>query len=487
MTARSLVLVTVDCLRADHVGFLGYPRATTPFLDSLAAESFTFANAIAIGVPTYYSFPGILASRYPLALGRDIVGLAPGEANLASALRDAGHATAAFIAGNPYLSRRFGYDHGFSVFEDFLDDNGSADVALTSGNQPSRLNRTFARLCQHSAVSRRVYDEIYFEYCQRFATTSPKSFDELRRFPTADVLVDRATTWIRANTDRPFFLWIHLMDPHAPYYPQQQAMELMKDRPPSPARGRYVNARWNQWDVGEERLAKYRDEIIRLYDAGIRWADEQIARLVHALQGSDRWHSCVLAATADHGEEFLDHGGRYHPPSVREELIRVPLLLRVPGVSGRTRLPSAFSLLHLAPTLLECLEIATPPTFQGSSYWPHLVTGQDWDDPAITECVAGCTNPFRAEALIAERILAVRENRFKLTFDFRNQQEQLFNLDSDPAERHPFPLEAEKPTRQRLLTRAYQHLTESHQLRHSSGRMHARLRDIRLELASPAQ
>src|SRR5581483_10539370 len=118
---NSLVLITVDCLRADHVGFLGYQRPTTPFLDTLSSESFAFSNAIVGGAPTYYSFPAILASRSPLAFGRDLIGLAPGELNLASVLRQNGYATAAFLAANPYLSSRFGYDQGFSRFEDFLE------------------------------------------------------------------------------------------------------------------------------------------------------------------------------------------------------------------------------------------------------------------------------------------------------------------------------------------------------------------------------
>src|SRR5271166_277002 len=100
MTARkSIVLVTVDCLRADHAGFMGYRRATTPFLDSLAAESLVFSNAIVGGAPTYYSFPAIMGSRHPLALGRDVLGLAPGEPSLASVLKQAGYATACFSAG----------------------------------------------------------------------------------------------------------------------------------------------------------------------------------------------------------------------------------------------------------------------------------------------------------------------------------------------------------------------------------------------------
>jgi len=106
---KSIVLVTVDCLRADHVGFMGYGRPVTPFLDALAGESFVFPTAIVAGAPTFYSFPAILASRYPLGLGRDILGLGPDELTLASVLQHAGYGTAAFIAANPYISSRFGY------------------------------------------------------------------------------------------------------------------------------------------------------------------------------------------------------------------------------------------------------------------------------------------------------------------------------------------------------------------------------------------
>src|SRR5207302_813926 len=119
---KSIVLVTVDCLRADHVGFMGYDRPTTPFLDSLAGESFVFPAAIVAGAPTYYSFPAIMASRYPLALGRDVLGLGPDEPTLASVLKKAGYATASFGAANPYLSSRFGYGKGFDTFRDFMED-----------------------------------------------------------------------------------------------------------------------------------------------------------------------------------------------------------------------------------------------------------------------------------------------------------------------------------------------------------------------------
>jgi arylsulfatase A-like enzyme len=484
---RSLVLITIDCVRADHVGFLGYGRPTTPFLDSLATQSLVFSNALAAGAPTYYSFPAILASRSPLALGRDVVGLAPGEATLAPALKAAGYRTAAFLAGNPYLSSRFGYEQGFDVFRDFLETKADSGPAAQPGTLRGRFNRKLARACASFEPARRVYDELYFQYCQRIATQAPGSLDELRRFPAADVMVDHALAWLRATAGAPFFLWLHLMDPHSPYYPKQEALEMMEDRVPSPSRARYIDACWNRGDLDEGRLAKYRNHVIRLYDAGIRWADAQIARLAAALESSHRWNDCALAVTADHGEEFLDHGGRYHSPSVHEELIRVPLLLRIPDVIRGKAVQAPFSLVHLAPTLLEAIQVPVPQSFQGSSYWPHLASGEEWDEPAVIECVPSCTNPFRQENRVGGRILAVREKRFKLAFNFATGREELFDLVADPAEQQPLSPGNQVEVRKRLLEYAHRHVAESHQLRHSSHRVSARLRDIRLELASSAQ
>ena len=153
---RSLVLVTVDCLRADHCGLYGYNRPTTPFLDALASESFVVPAAIVAGAPTYYSFPAILGSRMPLALGRDVVGLAPGEGTLATVLRESGYATGAFSAGNPYISPRFGYDQGFEVFHDFLDiEVQPTQDTLSRGTPPGDsargwLNRSIKSLREHS-------------------------------------------------------------------------------------------------------------------------------------------------------------------------------------------------------------------------------------------------------------------------------------------------------------------------------------------------
>src|ERR1700727_522507 len=229
---KSIVLVTVDCLRADHVGFMGYDRLTTPFLDALAGESFVFPAAIVAGAPTYYSFPAVFASRYPLALGRDVLGLAPDEPSLTSVLKSAGYATASFGAANPYISSRFGYQQGFDTFRDFLEEHSSPlsddkTSAAPNGGIVSRLNRRLQAARSAMGPLRSVYDEIYFRYCQRVTPVEP-TLDALRRFPAADVIVDHALSWLTSVGNKPFFLWLHLMDPHAPYYPKEDALALMK-------------------------------------------------------------------------------------------------------------------------------------------------------------------------------------------------------------------------------------------------------------------
>lgn len=478
---HSVVLVTVDCLRSDHVGFMGYERPTTPFLDSLATESVVFRQAIVAGAPTYYSIPGILASRYPLALGRDVLGLGPDEPTLATVLEDFGYATGAFVAGNPYIARRFGYDRGFDVFRDFLEEDAALasgeSVQRRNGGWASRLNRKFQKIRPALGPAGSVYDELYFRYCQRVAPV-PDSLDALRRFPAADVVVDEALSWLDTVGDSPFFLWLHLMDPHAPYYPKQEALALRGESPITPYQARYLNSYWNRSDLDARRLRRRRNEIVGLYDAGIRWVDAQIARMIEVLRGRNRWSDCIFALTADHGEEFLDHDGRFHPPSgLMEELIHVPLLLRAPGHDGKSREDSPFSLIHLAPTLLESAGIDIPQEFRGRSYWQMKGSHETF---AVSECIAGCTNPFRRENRMGPRVLAVRESRFKLVLFFDPPAEHLYNLEADPKETTPLDRTAEIPARRRLLQIAREHLQHSAECDIRT-RAQARLRELQLE------
>jgi arylsulfatase A-like enzyme len=485
--AQSLVLITVDCLRADHVGFLGYGRETTPFLDSLAATSVVFSNAIAAGAPTYYSFPAIMASRHPLALGRDVIGIAPEEPTIASALSRLGYTTAAFLAANPYLSPRFGYSAGFGTFRDFLDteDNSvlSDPAHSREGSFRSRLNKYLANTCHQLAPLGSLYDELYFQYCQRAAngSTSSLSFDSLRRFPSADVIVDQANLWLDNLSGNRFFLWLHFMDPHSPYYPHQETLHEPNGTLGS-SRARHLNSYWNRGDIGPKRLSRHREEILSLYDAGIRWVDLQIGRFVNELCRRGLWENCVFALTADHGEEFLEHGGRYHSPSkLPEELIHVPLLIRGASAAGPKLREEPVSLVDLAPTFFDAMSIPAPDTFRGKSFWNRPRDACGSSDAAIAESVATCKNPFEPAQRLGGRVLAVRETRYKLVLDFASSQEKFFDLQSDPGELHPLPSGTEELVRFRLLKRAREHLSQSLGSRDAGHRLDAQLRSLRLE------
>ena len=495
---QSVVLVTVDCLRADHCGFMGYARQTTPFLNSLAAESLVFPTAIVAGTPTYYSLPAILASRYPLAWGREVLGLAVREKNLASALGEDGYKTAFFGAANPYLAEQFGYEFGFETFCDFLDvdlprASASSDNYTGSSGLAGSLNKVLANVSHRIPLLGAAYDELYFQYCQRWAASGAQSLDRMRRFPSADVIVDRAQRWLASVGEQPFFLWLHFMDPHSPYYPKEEAVKMMGDEKLTALRAGYLNESWNRSDIGRKRLSNYRDEIVALYDAGIRWVDEQLSKLVDGLRESKLWENCIFALTADHGEEFLEHDGRYHAPALMEELIHVPLLLRVPGVAQPTVSSNPFSLLHLAPTILEAAGSPVPAEFQGQSHWTQLKAGTSWSEPAIAESVAGCTNPFRGEDRRGSRLLAVRDAEYKLVLNFAAQTEYLFNLKLDPGERSSLPEPEAKPARRRLLEIALAHLRSNGRERSSEAclrsSLQTRVRDIAFHSnrAAPAE
>lgn len=453
-----------------------------------------------------------MASRMPLALGRDVVGLAPDEETLATSLHQAGYATAAFSAANPYVSARFGYDQGFEVFRDFLDfDAGAtsgAEVARSpqSGHVRGTLNR-WLRKSVKAARPNQLYDELYFQYCARIAAPAVRSVDELRKYPSADIVMGAAEAWLASIDSRPFFLWIHLMDPHHPYYPPAAALRDLTGRKLAPARVRYLNEFWNRGDLAVDRLQTHKDAVVELYDAGIRWVDAQIARLVGYLRRSGRWDNCVFVLTADHGEEFLEHGRRYHAPvSLSEEVARVPLLFRVPGqqeaeqqtlhVGSPIARPlgdgAVFSHLHLAPTLLDILDVPPPAGFQGKSLWKKLqreamCDGRDDNpaDSAISECVYGCTNPLNEQTRLSPRLLCVRDARYKLVMRLEpGAVEEIYDLISDPEEKSPLQGRETAKIRGHLLRLAMEYIKTTSDASPVAARLKILLRDLRLKLQS---
>jgi arylsulfatase A-like enzyme len=166
-------------------------------------------------------------------------------------------------------------------------------------------------------------------------------------------------------------------------------------------------------------------------------------------------------------------------------LVHVPLLVRVPGDQG-TRIKSAFSLVDLAPTLLDSVGVPIPADFRGRSCWNQLRRGSRQERPAISECVYECINPFYLRQRMGSRILSVRSSRHKLVTDFSLGTEYLYDLQQDPSEKNPLALDEASDVRRKLLQQARKHVAESFQSRDLDKRIASRLREFRLELARSA-
>ena len=302
----NIVLVTIDSLRADHCSFMGYEEQTTPTLDTMAAEGARFEHAIAPGPSTPESMPAVFTGRYP---ANYIDPADVGEARtrighhmrtretLPERLSRRGYATAGFTP-NPYTSRHFGFEAGFDRFEDFSDSGvrtaGDGLLQRLSPNSDAaQAARMLVNLLQREEV-----------------------------FKPWDAYADDVAAWIDAAT-APYFVWVHMMDPHVPYM----------------APGSHRRLNW--WQTFRANMAFWRgdkeagldpavlDRLRMAYDDTVRYTDAFLDRL--RSMTDDR---TALVVHADHGEAFGEHGTYGHEPYLYEENIHVPLV--VTGVPSAT-------------------------------------------------------------------------------------------------------------------------------------------------------
>lgn len=409
---RDLVLVTVDSLRADHVGCYGYDRDTTPNIDGLAADGQRFTNAFAHACSTRPSFPSILTSSYALMYG-GFERLSSERTTVAEALSEAGYRTAGFHS-NLYLSADFGYDRGFDRFYD-------------SKSDPSPLARA------RQAVKTRL-DQNGFVYNllqKAFNATERRAGVELgSAYVSADEMTTMALDWARKIDDGPRFLWVHYMDVHHPYTPPISYQRRFRDEPIDNEQAVRLRRKMLEDPEGvtEDELAT----LIDLYDAEIAFVDAEAARLLQGLR--DLWESDpVVAFTADHGEEFLDHGRFSHAATFYDEVLHVPLVIK-DGTSVRT-VDELVGLLDLSPTLLDYARTSHPSVFLGESLHPDVPRSRD---RIIAEW---------ADYETDDRRFALRTHDWKYV-RMEDEEERLFDLTSDPKEKrnvateHPDKLSA---------------------------------------------
>lgn len=318
-----VVLVVVDTLRADRVGAAGGRPGLTPFLDGLAAGGVTFTNAYSTSSWTNPAVATLFTSRYPSQhrVTRLDSRLGERETTLAETLGLAGYRRVGMVA-NFRLTSALGFGQGFDAWFPHV----------------SRLPKVPAHRIAQDTI--RFYDR------------------ELAPHP-----------WSRW-TRRPLFLYLHLLEPHAPYQPPAaQRRGRVGDAPPgvdeAAANAKLMApSRWGELSPGEV------DHLATLYDAEVAAADAALAKLFRRLARRGVLDRAVVVVTADHGEEFREHGGVLHGTALYEESVRVPLVMAGPGLPAGRVVQERVSLIDVAPTLLDVLGLAVPAAFEGRSLRP---------------------------------------------------------------------------------------------------------------------
>jgi arylsulfatase A-like enzyme len=391
-----IVLVTIDALRADHLSAFGYSSLTSPAIDRIARESVVFSHAITQAPYTKAAVASLMSGLYPSAhktitatvpIAEAMTGhpvstpvstdvLSSSLTTLAEALHAAGYRTLGFTA-NPFLIAPFGFGRGFDVFEFFPGDD----------------------------------------------------------FAGADRMVDRALDLVEPLGPEPIFLWLHLMEPHSPYIPPAWArgmFPLRGEEHPIPP-----TTQIPPWLLpGSPRdLRLYQVS----YDAEIAAADVAVDVLLRNFNDIRDEENAVVVLTADHGEQFLDHGGLEHNDTLYDELIHIPLVVKAPGVRPRIAAEQV-QLLDLFPTLLEF----------GGAEVPAGTSGRDLHGLLTTP---GTSRPAFAE--IAGVQAAVREDNWKL-IRWVDGRKQLFDLRHDVHELHDLSNDrTDETTRLRSILEAY--------------------------------
>jgi choline-sulfatase len=311
---KRLVLITIDTLRADHVGVYGGP-VPTPAMNGLAAEGARVTGAYTPTPSTAPAHASLFTGLHPWHHGvlENAVPLV-GVPLLAEHVQRAGIPTAAFVSSY-ILHPRFGLGRGFDTY--------------------------------HFAPSR--------PYVWR---TGPVP----EFWAQGDETTDAALAWIDAEPRERFFLWVHYFDPHDPYRPPP-GFEQPRDQPIS-LQGKSLPPQIRSF----AQLAA----LNRGYRGEVAFVDAQVGRLIEGLRSRGLLDNAAVILTADHGEGLGDHGWLTHGENLFEEQVRVPLLVRAPGVPAGRVLEGLAQLEDLAPTALHLLGVPVPPGLDGHDLVPWM-------------------------------------------------------------------------------------------------------------------
>lgn len=393
---RHVVLIVVDTLRASAIGAFGGPAGATPNIDALAADSHAFHAARSASPWTLPSMVSLMTGESPEThrVLREDIRVPRKLPTLAEQLSRAGYATAAFVR-NMVLLPHSGMHRGFHEYY---------------------VNTPLAR---PASVGARLFSTLLGPAGDRMETDAE--------------LAERTCQWLDARAKDPFFVWLQLYDPHIPYAPPR---EFLGGKQP-PARMDTSFEQADQVREGVLRLEPQQREWVRtLYDAEVRASDAAVGRVLDQLRALGLYDDALIVFTSDHGEEFFEHGLIEHGHALYDEVLRVPLLVKLPRQSERVDVRHSVANWEIAPWLLARCGLA--PADAGAG----LLDETRRDPPGIV----------RGMLFYGERS-AVLFDRWKYVVHHDDGREELYDLERDPGERAPLQDEAALTQGRALLAR----------------------------------
>ncbi|MSP15071.1 MAG: hypothetical protein EXR73_00420 [Myxococcales bacterium] len=387
-TAPNLILISLDTLRADRVG----ARGLTPRLDRFAEQCIRFPRCYSPANFTIPAHGSMMTGLQPAVHGAyrfgERISIRPWP-NVAEACTAAGMATAAFTGGG-FVDAAFGFDRGFSRYK-------MLDPLMTRRNL-------------------------------RYTRSPRRAMFEWNAAVRDGMSLDEVTGWLDQRADRRFFLFFHTYHAHdyAPSEATAATRQIATDaRWPTPID--LPPEQFPQIAPGSPQVRHYE----ALYDATVTEVDAAVGRLLDTLEASGALDDSIVIVTADHGEGFLEHGFLFHTTGLHDEVVRVPLLIHVPGLESRT-VATPVSLVDLAPTMLELAGLAVPADLQGVSLVPLLRGEESEPRPLlIQDCPA---SGEVHSALVLGRFKYLRFMKKGAGGQPELASERLYDVEDDPAE-----------------------------------------------------
>jgi arylsulfatase A-like enzyme len=425
--ATNVLFIILDTVRSANLGLYGYQRPTTPRLERFATRGVVFDQAISPSSWTLPSHASMFTGREPRALSAGwLTPLDGAVPTIAEVLRGRGYATAGFVANLQYGTYETGLDRGFIRYSDY----------------PISLGQIF----MHSGLG--VF------LAARRALRTLVGTDEVLGRRNADRINADFFGWLDGVEGRPFFAFLNYYDAHDPYLPPDEFFRKLtgRERPGrlSPLRRLTVRERREGVRPADLRLE------IDSYDAAIAYLDDRIGRLLDDLERRGILDNTVVVIASDHGEEFGEHGVYYHGHSLYLPSLHVPLIVAYPGGPAGLRVSEPVSLTDIAPTIAQLAGIEETTGLGGRSLAPQWarpeqhasVAGGRTSSPVRSELEKGVRLPDWYPVSIGDMTSVVADGLHYI----RNGdgREELFDLGSDPHERHDVARQA--AARVRLAT-----------------------------------